>query len=220
MKRSCLLMLALGLLCNGQNLTIRLYNLANAPVKSINQASAIASQMLAQAGVDVTWEAGPPDSPEGRLTDMSACGTVNATDTREYLVMSVVKGVSAAVYPGALGYALPCAQKCPHVRTFYDRTEKLALGLSVGPGVGTLLGAVMAHEIGHVLLGSTEHSARGVMKARWGPTEFQELACKDRRFASTDAARLQAGASVRLGNRRQVSSLPRVDLSNQRRVVR
>ena len=34
----------------------------------------------------------------------------------------------------------------------------------------------MAHEIGHVLLGTTEHSADGVMKARWGKPDYQRAA--------------------------------------------
>jgi len=218
MKRSLLLGLALGVLSSGQNLTIRLYNLANAPARTIGQASAIAGEMLAQAGVAVTWEAGPQDSLEGRLTDMSTGPTI--TDTRDYLVASVVKGTPAAFAPGALGYSLPMARQGAHAMIFYDRIEKLSLSLQVGPDTAIFLGAAIAHEIGHVLLGSTEHSARGVMKARWGPAEFRELACKDLRFVSIDVLRLRMALSGRFGNRPQVSSPPHIDLSNYRRVVR
>jgi hypothetical protein len=220
MKRSFLLGLALGLVCNGQNLTIRLYNLANAPAGTISRASAVAGQVLEQAGVAAIWEEGSPNSLEGWLTDMSACGTITAADTREYLVVSVVKGTSARAYPGALGYALPCGRQGAHARIFYDRTVKLALRLSVRLDIGTLLGAETAHEIGHVLLGSMEHSARGIMKAKWGSTEFQELACKDLRFASDEVPRMRAGASGRFGNRQQVSNPPHVYSSNHPRVLR
>ncbi|HEY6991101.1 MAG TPA: hypothetical protein VH369_22080 [Bryobacteraceae bacterium] len=214
MKSFMTLGLACGFICSGQNLTIRLYNLANVPAKTMDQASAVAGQMLAQAGVAVTWEAGSPDNLEGRLTDMSTSPTT--TDTRNYLVASVVKDTPATFAPGALGYSLPLASQGAHAIVFYDRVEKLSLGSRVGPGLrvgpvtGTLLGAAIAHEIGHVLLGSTEHSAQGIMKARWGLKEFQELACKDLRFASTDATRLQAGVSSRFGNRLQVSNYRQV----------
>src|SRR5690348_13792342 len=218
MKRSLLLGLALGLVCNGQSLTIRLYNLANAPAGIISRASTVAGQILAEAGIATVWEEGSPDSLEGQLTDMSVCGTVTAAETREYLVVSVVKGTSARVYPGALGYALPCGRQGAHARIFYDRTVKLPLGFGVGPDIGTLLGAEMVHEIGHVLLGSMEHSVQGIMKARWGPTEFHQLACKDLRFASIQVPRLRAGVSGRFGNRLQVSNPPHIDLSNHRRV--
>lgn len=220
MKRSLLLGLALGVLSSGQSLTIRVYNLANAPAGIISRASTVAGQILAQAGIAAIWEEGSPDSLEGQLTDMSPCGTVTAIDTREYLVVSVVKGTPARVYPGALGYALPCGRQGAHARIFYNRTMKLPLGFGVGPDIGTLLGAEVVHEIGHVLLGSMEHSVQGIMKARWGPMEFQELACKNLRFASIDVPRLRAGASGRFGNRPQVSNLPRMDLSNGRQVAR
>jgi len=218
MKRSLLLGLAFGVLSSGQNLTIRLYNLANAPAKTIGQASAIAGEMLAQAGVAVTWETGPQDSLEGRLTDMSTGPTT--TDPRHYLVASVLKGTPATFAPGALGYSLPMASQGAQAMVFYDRIEKLSLSLHVGPDTSVLLGAAIAHEIGHVLMGSTEHSAKGIMKARWGPAEFRQLACKDLRFASIDIPRLRAGASGRFGNRLLVSNPPHMDLSNARQVAR
>ena len=218
MKSFMTLGLACGFICSGQNLTIRLYNLANAPARTIDQASAVAGQMLAQAGVAVTWEVGSLDSVEGRLTDMSSSATM--TDTRDYLVASVVKGTPATFAPGALGYSLPLAGQGAHATIFYERVEKLSLSLQVGPDTGMLLGAAIAHEIGHVLLGSTEHSAEGIMKARWGTPEFRKLACKDLRFASMDATRLRTGVLSRFGNRPQVSNLPRMDLSNGRQVAR
>jgi len=218
MKRSFLLGLALGLVCSGQNLAIRLYNFADAPTKLIDQASAIAGRMLAQAGVAVTWEAGPQNSLEGRLTDMSASPTTN--NTRGYMVASVLKRAPVTFAPGALGYSLPMARQGAHAMVFYDRVEKLSLSLQVGSDTSVLLGAAIAHEIGHVLLGSTEHSAKGIMKARWGPAEFRELACKDLRFASNEAPRLRAGASGRFGIRLQVRNSPHIDLPNSRPVVR
>jgi hypothetical protein len=208
MKRSLLLGLALGVLCGGQTLKIRLYNLANAPAKTVEQASAVAGHVLAEAGIAVFWEEGSTDSLEGRLTDMSPSGIVTPGDTRTYLVVTVVKRTSAGVYPGALGYALPLARQGAHATIFYDRVEKLSLGLRVGSDVGSLLGAAIAHEIGHVLLGSTEHAAQGLMKARWGTAEFQQLACKDLRFASVDVPGLRAGAVGRLVMGRRLASCP------------
>ena len=166
----------------------------------------------------MTWEAGPQDSLEGRLTDMSTGPTT--TDMRDYLVASVVKGTPATFAPGALGYSLPLACQGAHATIFYDRVEKLSLSMQVGPDTGMLLGAAIAHEIGHVLLRSTEHSEGGVLKARWGPPEFRKLACKDLRFASKDAPRLRAGVSSRFGNRLQVTNPPRMDLSNAQQVAR
>jgi hypothetical protein len=40
-------------------------------------------------------------------------------------------------------------------------------------GVGEILGAIMAHEVGHLLLGASAHSPYGVMCAYWGRVQFE-----------------------------------------------
>jgi len=189
--------LACGLLCDGQNLTIRIYNLANAPAETIDRASAVAGLVLGHAGVATIWEYGAPDSQEGRITDVSAAGRPTA-DTREYLVVRIVTGIPPHVYPRATGYALPFARQGAHATLFYDRIEKVSVGSIVGPSTGSLLGAAMAHEIGHVLLSSTEHCAQGVMKGNWGPSEFRLIACRGLHFTPENAAALRTGAAERL----------------------
>ena len=52
---------------------------------------------------------------------------------------------------------------------------------------GLMLGATMAHEIGHLLLGSNAHSARGVMRARLKREEVGQAARGDLRFTAEQA---------------------------------
>jgi hypothetical protein len=49
------------------------------------------------------------------------------------------------------------------VTILYDRIETAAL--AVAPSVTKILGNALAHEIGHVLLRSEQHSQSGIMKA-------------------------------------------------------
>ena len=69
------------------------------------------------------------------------------------------------------------------------------------------LGRALAHEIGHYLLGTSRHRARGLMRANFGPLEFREVATRQRygldpvdrdalAFASTCGGSI-AGASSR-----------------------
>lgn len=176
--------LAAGMLSSGQSSTIRLYDLANVPVGTVDRASAVATHLLADAGVIVTWQKGARDSLEGAITDMSAVSP--APDSREYLVVRLVRGVPARIYTGATGYALPFARQGAHATVFYDRVANLSLSSIGMPSAGSILGAAMAHEIGHVLMGSSEHSAAGIMKARWGQAEFRLLACNRLQFSVED----------------------------------
>jgi hypothetical protein len=66
------------------------------------------------------------------------------------------------------------------------------------PTVGTILGAAMAHEIGHVLLGSNEHSRMGIMKACWGPLEFRCLATKGLHFTPDNQDAIRSSALNRM----------------------
>jgi hypothetical protein len=66
------------------------------------------------------------------------------------------------VLPRALGFALPFGKDGIHVTIFNERVERFSkIALATVP---KLLGNAMAHEIGHVLLESCEHSS---VTCRW-----------------------------------------------------
>jgi hypothetical protein len=69
--------------------------------------------------------------------------------------------------------------------------EDVADGQNLDAAV--LLGYVIAHELGHLLIGPG-HSADGVMRARWGRNEFQALRQRWLRFNRTDAERIRMAA--------------------------
>jgi hypothetical protein len=152
---------------------------------------------LARAGVVVRWEKGSSISLEAHITDMSDYSSAAAQDSREYLAVRLVSGVPAGGYAGATGYALPFARQGAHATVFYDRVENLSAA-SVGPRAGSLLGAAITHEIGHVLLGSSEHSAEGIMNPCWGTAEFRLLGCGRFHFTPENAEALRAGAYRRM----------------------
>lgn len=56
---------------------------------------------------------------------------------------------------------------------FYGSVEKLHT--QVPTSVSRVLGHVMAHEIGHLLIGSHAHSAWGIMCAKWHDQELRRL---------------------------------------------
>ena len=77
---------------------------------------------------------------------------------------------------------------------------------SIGANVSTMLGHVIAHELGHLLLGSNSHAASGIMRSRWQAAELQSLAHGALFFTPDQVklmqARLQKGekyAEARLG---------------------
>jgi hypothetical protein len=67
---------------------------------------------------------------------------------------------------------------------FYDRVRELAQRRTLGH---TLLADVMAHEIGHLLLGSNSHSLSGIMCARWDAEQLRNVAEGSMSFAASES---------------------------------
>jgi len=56
---------------------------------------------------------------------------------------------------------------------FFDEVQRLGTNSAVN--VPKLLGHVIAHELGHLILGSHAHSASGIMSRRWEASELKLL---------------------------------------------
>jgi len=177
-------------------LCIRLYNLADVTPQTLDRAAEEATRILASAAVDIVWQQ-PAESPEAHAFDQTGHGQGQhpKPDARNYLVVSIRRGDPSA-FPGALGFALPHAQIGVHATIFYDRIEQLTQRVVIT--VPKMLGHVMAHEIGHVLLGSREHSPAGIMKAIWDSTDFQYDPAARMEFTPEQRRVMRKRASVRV----------------------
>jgi hypothetical protein len=123
---------------------------ANASMMYRGQATA--AHILKQAGVRLEWR-----------SDENVCARGRG------LVVRVSHETPVNQHPGALAYAL--AFERTHIVLFYDRVLAAA-----SPAVTPyLLGHVLAHEIVHMLQGIEQHSASGLMKARWDNRDFVEM---------------------------------------------
>jgi hypothetical protein len=54
-----------------------------------------------------------------------------------------------------------------------------------------LLGAVISHELGHLLLGSNSHSATGIMQGHWHETDLQLAMLGEFGFGTAQAVKMQ-----------------------------
>jgi hypothetical protein len=138
---------------------------ANASMMYRGQATA--TRILKQAGIRLEWRG-----------DESACSGGNG------FVITVSRETPAKQHPGALAYAMPFERT--HIVLFYDRVLTAAT-----PAVTPyLVGYVLAHEIVHMLQGIEQHSASGVMKARWDAGDYADMQCGRLRLTEEDVALL------------------------------
>ena len=74
---------------------------------------------------------------------------------------------------------------------FYDRAAGLNAEWHVS--LDDILGNVIAHELGHLLLGSNSHTADGIMRARWQGKELRQAGLFNAEQAKRMRGRLRAG---------------------------
>jgi hypothetical protein len=104
-------------------------------------------------------------------------------------------GAPSTFHPDALAYALPYGASGTRIHVFFDRVA----GSGDATLAGTLLGHVMAHELGHVLEGFSQHSESGVMKARWDDADFLKMKMRRMKFDAADVDLIHRGMAARMG---------------------
>jgi hypothetical protein len=167
-------------------LVVRSYDVYGVPAGHFLTAKRVAGQILERAGVNIQWIACPVAAPEER------CATVPAPSDL------IVRITRAPEEDGALGYAyIDTTRRGGSLATLYgDRIATLAQQAKLDGG--TLLGRTLAHEIGHLLLGSTAHPKVGLMRARWSAEDLRRRAANDWAFTRRELEEMRLRVGERL----------------------
>lgn len=166
-------------------LVVRLYDAVGLPSADRDASRAIAGAILAQAAVAVDWR---------DCADASSCTDAPA---RGAIIVRIVAAPDVAA-PRSLGFTFVDARERSGTlaTVFADRVYALARFARTN---GTeLLGRAMAHEIAHTLIGTTEHSGLGLMRAVWSTSELQRNAPSDWTLSSGERASIRRGVRARL----------------------
>jgi hypothetical protein len=183
------------------NLTLhlRLYNLAQVPDRTLERALRETSRVLAAAGIETVCDVRGTAFSEGEEHSIdftaAAMRVQQSLDTREFLVVRLMRGLPDNVQSNELGFSLPAARYGAHVTIYYDRTERISR--RVPANLHKILGNALAHEIGHVLLGSGEHAESGIMKAVWTRADYELLAVRFLEFLPSEVVAMQKEVSRR-----------------------
>jgi hypothetical protein len=165
-----------------ERLVVRTYDNFGVAAEEMTTARALASVILTEAGVEVVWR------------DCSA-SCADAPGSADVLVRIVA--APEAVVAESLGCAVvDLQQRTGTLATVYaDRIRVLAF--RTGVTAGTLLGRAIAHEIGHLLLGTAGHSAAGLMRGFWSDRDLKRDDAPDWTFSRDDVARIARGLALR-----------------------
>ena len=159
-------------------LVVRTYDSVGLSARTLERAHDSAGVTLASIGIDPIWR------------PCHAAGCISKPKPHEVEVR-LVKSTPLSER-GSLGFAaVDVDERAGTLATVYvDRVEALAKQSGVDAGV--LLGRAVAHEIGHLILGTRDHAPFGLMRATWKSEELQRDLPLDWIFSE------QHGAEMRL----------------------
>jgi len=176
-------------------ITIRIHNNVNIQADTLVQAELVATQILSQAGVRTVW---------------FDCSATVATDQRQPLCDrppeptdllldfdKEIQAFSPNLRESTLGFALIPGDRGQGERAYVSVSRVQTTARRFAASSTMILGLAAAHEIGHLLMDSGDHSASGLMRAGWDGNDIRHAMQGDLRFAGNQLKQVRAGAITR-----------------------
>ena len=159
---------------------VHVHNYSQVDAHVLLASEQIASDILRKAGVDTIWFA--CSSGEGSHSDADCAKPSGASD----LNLNLPKPDGIRLYQRAdsvYGFTLG-----KNVWVFFDRVKASALEHQLN--TAHILGNVIAHEFGHLLLGDNAHSNWGLMRARWSPEQLRAADRGELSFSNVERVKI------------------------------
>ncbi len=181
-----------GQALNEGQITIRVLDYSQSNPSVRQHAEQVAGDILQKAGVVARWI----DCPVGS-SGTGACSS--PLSTLDLVVNLLPQSMSdrARFAGGVLGSAIEgTGDNFGFIASiFYDLAKERAAEHQVD--FGELLGDAVAHELGHLLLGTNSHSGRSLMSAFWSGNQFRLAAQGGLEFSSAEVKRIEASMNAR-----------------------
>ena len=152
---------------SAQMIRIQVTDRAKLSPRELATAEAQAAAAYRMSGLEIVWSsrAWEPvdDNPASEPVDVHV--VIIPRDAVQKKCRA--QGLSDSVMGVAISSATEARGRIAYI--FYDRIERIAVSHQTPIARG--LGHIMAHEVGHLLIGSDSHSEQGLMKPNWNPWE-------------------------------------------------
>jgi hypothetical protein len=178
----------------GQQITIGAYDYAHAAPDAVLKAERVTDGILQVAGVSIVWLACSADESSPR--NPACANLVGPTKLTLHIIpkdaaarLRLESEVFGIAVEGRVG-GFAC-----DAWVFYDKISEAAE--QTGLSLPQILGAVIAHELGHLLLGANSHSKIGLMRARWTREVLVAADLGELGFSDAERARIRNSVLAR-----------------------
>ena len=178
----------------GGKLTVRIYDYAGILHRTLHAASDEAAAILAKAGVESEWQLCA--ATEGQM--LNACNEPMRPDELMVRIVRRPKPRKGALGCTECGAAVEDAQGLGVYSTLYaDCLDTMPRIDGLLPSA--MLGHLIAHEIGHLLLPGMDHAASGIMCPQMREEDWNLARVGALTFTPQQAALLRAEVAARQG---------------------
>lgn len=162
-------------------ITVQVRNTARVSASVLRGGEEEAARIFAHAGIDVVWVNCP-----NTAIDVSDC---LGFEPNEFALQIVSEGrtLNDSVFGEAFLGEDGTGKFCD---VFFGRIQRANRGS--GTEAALLLGAVAAHELGHLVLGSNSHSLVGIMQPVWPPENLRAISMGTLLFTRGQSALMRA----------------------------
>jgi hypothetical protein len=180
-------------------ITVRVHDYAEIKSGVLLQAEQSAGDILRESGIDTNWViCGVGGTPSAD----AAC--TQAMTPVDFILNLLPRSMAqrSSFRDEVFGVAVQSAEDFGfYASIFYDKVKDCAAyeHLDLAP----LLGHVIAHELGHLLLGTDSHAGHGLMSASWTNKHLQAAERHALTFSSSEVQRLQIAMIARSGKSRR-----------------
>jgi hypothetical protein len=178
----------------GASLVVRLYGSGLAS-RDLREAVRVATRTLAGSGIHVEWK---DCRKSTAASELPVCRQSLAGNESVLRLMPAATAMDREAT--ALGFTLlDLGGRRAVLSTVYmDRVDAVATRTKIEPAL--LTGRAMAHEIGHLLLGTSGHAPTGLMRAFWSDDLLRYGSDADWRLLPAEVDAIIAGQRAAVGN--------------------
>jgi hypothetical protein len=188
---------------SGLEVHVLVHNYSQVSPEILIKAEERATTIFQQVGVEPVWvnRAQTAEDAPNPLLSQYELDQIN-------FVVRILPRSRAVLKDSALGEALPCmsGEEVCFANVFYNRVEQRTNVEKIS--LDEVLGHAVAHELGHVLLGSNSHFRTGIMSGQWTSEELKRAAKGDLLFTSAQAQVIRHNVRDKL-NQQQALRSPR-----------
>lgn len=171
-------------------ITLRVVNEGGVDLRALRVAQKEAVGILEHSGIRLMWLFCEPG-----WVEWGSSNPCNRDRGRSEFWLRLVARKPAAGSRELLGFTeIDESQGSAAAGIYYPAAVEVARHWSVP--VGAVLGAAIAHEVGHLVLGANAHSRTGVMCAHWGLEQFVLIGISELHFTPDQSRAIRERVTI------------------------